>query len=165
MSTATEKAVPAIKEDVQAVSTAIQGILSAGDNGAFTTSDPDWYKKSLPEGLTEEQYTSLAAHNTKVLAGATHALGVAAIPLMEKNPKLETATLVLPMIGKDAIKVTFERSTEKVERNEAGEVTGTKTSYGVTRQGFDIYGEGSNRGQLSVVKKNLAALAMAALKK
>lgn len=125
------------------------------------TVEKDLYETLLPETVTKAQAIALQDHNTALFAAGQLALGELAEPAMKKHKDLSTASLVVPMLGKDTMDFQYDR--EKEIRNPGAKEgqPATSTKYGVSSGSITTYGTKS-RGQLDKVKKHLSASALSA---
>ena len=80
---------------------------------------------------------------------------------MKKHEKLDNIKLVMPLIGKDTLNVSFDRSRSVPSGNDDGV---TKLAYGSVSARFDQYSAG-NRGDYKRVKTMLAEKANEAFDK
>lgn len=122
----------------------------------------DTYKKLATEaGIDLEAAEKKQIFDTSLVSAATYALGTVSAPIMAKNVELKKTDLVIPLLGKDTLDLTYTRS-EEVSNGikDAEGAYGRKEVYGQTTAKFKIYATG-NRGELSKVKEHLGAAAAA----
>jgi len=105
------------------------------------------YVQNLPEGITAETVAQINDYNALFVAAGTHAVGNAGIDAFVANKDLTRVNATLPTVGKDAVKISMERT--KPLPGQEGVVT-----YGSVQAQFDVYADG-NRGQLKLVKTAL----------
>lgn len=154
--TATEtKPAKVIKPEVEDMAQLIEK-GSTYEKGVGTVT-PEVYEKILEEGGVEKSMVEkLQKLNTTLVAAATLAHGRASLDLMKKDKTLLQTELSMPMVGKDTLDITFNRTKEVGDGNR--ENPGKKLIYGQTRPVFSIHASG-NRGELAKVKDELAASA------
>jgi hypothetical protein len=123
--------------------------------------DPETYVKNLPTGLTKEIVQDVRAYDTRFLAASALAVGELSEPVMKKHQALESVTAVFPMTGKDDMTVQYDRTRTKTTKDDAGNVTGTSTTYGAVSVAMHLHGT-KNAGDFKKVKNMLTESALAA---
>ena len=118
----------------------------------------DVYGENLLEGLTPEIVQLVRENDTVHLAAAAKAGGEFSMAECVKNKDLNTVTTVVPMTGKDNMKFVYEH-TKQVRDMKANDGT-MIDKHGSIRAQFEMYGESGNRGQLAIVRDELAAAAL-----
>lgn len=152
-----------IKKEILDLATKLKSEFTLDHKTGIVAVTADAYEKLLPEGLTKEIVEQLQTYNTEMLAASTYMVGEMSIPAMTKNKDLDNVKLEMPMIGKDLLHVSFDRSRQVPSRGEDG-VAGTKTKFGASSASFEIYSAGP-RGELKKIKHMLAEQAAAAFGK
>lgn len=117
------------------------------------------YANNLLEGLTPEIVELVRLNDSVHLAAATKAVGEASLEACSKNKDLGTVTTVVPMTGKDTMNIVYTH--EKQVRDMKANDGTMMPSHGHIRAQFNMYGEAGNRGQLAVVRNELAEAALA----
>lgn len=118
------------------------------------------FVENLPDGAPTVEQIKKLQHYTTVFAGAASlAVGETSIAVMKKHSTLERTVAEFPMVGKDQMKVVFDRSAEVTNRVADGKggtvIDGRKTAYGRLNVSIDSYAAGS-RGELKKIKSMLA---------
>lgn len=115
------------------------------------------YLEMLPEALPESVVKAVHEHDAKFTAASALAFGRKVQHVMERHKAVERVEGKLPMYGKNTLDLDYRRSRE-VTNPRTGDAS---TKYGVLGVGMTVHGA-KDAGQLALVKKNLAALALAA---
>lgn len=147
-----------VKKDTRSLADTLKDQIKIDAKTGVGTITPDAYEKALPEGLTIKQVEQVNAHNSHFAAAATLAFGEASIPVLKKNKELTGTSLEIPVVNKDHIGITMDRS-RQVKAPGSDE---TSTVYGSTRTQFAFYAT-KNRGEMAKVKAVLGEKAAAAL--
>jgi hypothetical protein len=152
------KILPEVREKAEELK---KEIPPASIKAGSVTVDKATYVRLMPANVTEEMVENVQAYNSLLVAAGSLAIGELAIPAMKKDKALDRITLTIPMTGKDYIGVAFDRSRQVPSRDAENNPNGTKTKFGSTSVEIAMYGTKS-RGQLLIVKNELAELAKAA---
>lgn len=143
-----------ISKELRELSEKIQGAIEIDDSGNATI-DKEFYVNNLPEGTTVEQIRAIKKFDTLITAAAADGFGRVAIEKMATNKDIDKSSFTLPTIDKDSIDFALSR-----QRTGINPATGEETvSYGrvvVSATAHSV----ANAGQLKLVKKELAELAM-----
>ena len=149
-----------IKKEVVDLAAVLKKEIKVDNKTGIATITDGIYEKNLPDGLTKTAIEQLQAYNTRMAAAATLAVGEIGCDTFKKHKDLDSIDLEVPLIGKDRLNISFDRSRQVPLRGENG-VTGTQTKYGSASVSYDMYGTGP-RGELKKVKQYLAEQALAA---
>lgn len=154
----------AVKQEVLDLSKKIaEGLTLDKKTGQGEAAD-DIYTANLPEGLAVETVKAVSDYNTTFVAAGTHAFGNLAIEAMKSTKGLSEANVQIKMFGKDTLGVSVQRTKEyKNPLAKEGE-SGTITKHGVISTTYDVVA-GANRGQLKVVRNEMASVAAEFLSK
>lgn len=161
---ATETTKSNIKPEIVALADKVKALMNMDKKSGIATVADDTYTKLMPEGLTKEIVEQVQTYNSQLVAAGALALGEAAIPVMKKNDAVDRATLTIPMVGKDYIGLSFDRSRQVPSRDADNNPNGTRTKFGSTSAEIVQYGTKS-RGQLLNVKNLLGEKAAEAFGK
>lgn len=117
------------------------------------------YTDNLIEGLTPETVELVRKNDSMHLAAATKAAGEDSLEACTKNKDLGTVTTVIPMTGKDNMKLVYTH--EKQVRDMQAKDGSMVTRHGHIAAQIDLYGSAGSRGQLAVVRSELSEAALA----
>jgi hypothetical protein len=123
----------------------------------------DTYASLLPEGITIEVVEQIQDYTKNLATASLYALGTAAIPVWKDNKDLNTASMSMPMSGKDSLNINLTRHSTIPGKDANGNET-TRDVYCSSSVKIDTYGIGK-RGDMKRVKDFLAESALAALGK
>lgn len=155
MSKETETTLPAIKEEIIDLANALKKEFEIGEGGVITV-PKDLYEKTLPEGLTLADVKKVQEHNTALVAASALAVGEVGNAHFKKHKKDDRLSLEFKA-GVDSISIDYQRSKEYPNFKDP---EGPKIQkYGILTAGYESQAGVGSRGQLSRVKKNLAAKA------
>lgn len=128
-------------------STLAEGVTIDKKTGE-TKPEEGLFAKTLPEGLTLEQYELAQQHNVDMVAAGGKVLGDIALPVMKAHKDVTTVNLSIPSVGKDSFDFSIDR--EKQYRDvKSGE---TITKYGVLNAEHNVQAT-KNKGQYGLVKR------------
>lgn len=119
------------------------------------------YVDVLPEGITAETIKKINDHHSTLAAAGTLVVGEAGVGVMKKIKSLDRVEATLPMVGKDAVKFSFQRERQVNVPGQKGQPNTTKTVYGASNAQFEMYAD-HPVGELRKVRESLAMDAMAA---
>lgn len=159
-STATEKKLPVLKENVATISAIIAENTSFAKDGTATVSD-NLYLKTLPEGTTAEQVEAVRQHDTNFIAAGTHAMGMGAVSAFASNKDLKEVSVTVDMLGGTELQVHVQDQVTYPGIKDAP----PSTKYGVTTTKLTQTGTKSSSGQLGAARTIINAAAAAALNK
>lgn len=140
-----------IKATTRTLADSLKAAMTLGENGIATT-EPDWYEKNLPEGLTMDQRKQFQNHDSAVMAAQAVALGEIGIPMLKENTTLSQLSASLA-VGGDTIATDIIRDYQHGKQNITGHVISS----------FTHNAAGANRGELAAAVKHVRALADEAL--
>lgn len=103
MSNETNK--PELSLPVQELKKEILGAIE-GENASYKL-PKDFYKKHLPEGVTDDILKKISTYNAQVAAAASVALAEKATPEMKKNEELTKGELVIPTLGHEHMSIIY----------------------------------------------------------
>lgn len=125
------------------------------------TFDKDYYTTNLPDGVTEDQVKKLQRYNDEIVHGGSLAYGEVMITAGKKNADIPSrAELEIPMVGKDMLKLVFDRTYD----SRAPGSSETTVGYGRVTPQFKLHAA-RKTGEFAIVKSTLADLAAAAFDK
>ena len=128
--------------------------------GTEATIDKAAYTKNLPEGLTAETIEAVQKYNSTFYPAVTHAFGEHAITTMKNSSEVNQLTLEVPLVGKDHYDITVNRS--RTYRNPQDETTPV-VKWGHVESQLVTHAIKAGRGEMSVIRDRLSAMALEAL--
>lgn len=152
-----------VNETILALANKIEQQLDLDNNTGVGVAKADIYHDNLPETLTKEIVAEVSNYNSDFIAASTYAFGKLAVNAMKGNAGLATATVEIPMAGKDTVAIATERQhTFNVPSRGEGKAEEV-TKYGSTTVSYTVH-NGKNAGQLKAARNAIVELATAALK-
>lgn len=152
-----------VNETILALASKIEAQLQLDTNTGVGTAKSDVYHDNLPGSLTKEIVTEVSNYNSDFIAASTYAFGKLAVDAMKGNTGLTTATVEIPMAGKDNVAIATERqhifNVPGRGEGKAEEIT----KYGSTTVSYTVH-NGKNAGQLKAARNAIVEMATAALK-
>lgn len=159
---ATEANNPVVKPEVLEFSKSVQKELTCDAKTGIVTGDvQSVYDANLPEGITPDVVKKVSEYDAVAINGTVHAVGNIAIEAMKKNSGLERVTGDFTFGHRGALGVTVDRTKEVVNNFSPNKETMTK--YGSISA--EVKYKAGRGGQMTAVKKAIAAAAADALKK
>ena len=155
--------VTAIKQEIIDLSNLLKKEITLDVKTGVAVITPDTYERLLPTGITKEHVESIQQYNTDMAAAAVLTIGELSNPAMKKHKDLDRVHLSMPMVGKDMMNVSYDRSRQVPSRGEDG-VAGIKTMFGAASVSIDMYATGP-RGELKKIKTMLKEQAFEAFGK
>ena len=152
---------PELKAEIETLSDKLLGGFTIDAKAGTAKASDDMYTSNLPEGLTADIVKNVGEFNTTFVAAGAHAFGKLAINAMKSNSELKKLEVDIPMVGKDNVSYTMERTKDIVNHLGGGE---TIHKFGVMTATLEMRA-GKNSGQLKVARAVIGELAMAAFKK
>jgi hypothetical protein len=147
-----------LKAEVLALSANISKAITIDNKAGTATAGETVYVDNLPEGLTQEVVKSVSDYNTTFVAASTHAFGVAAVDAFKANKKAERFAVEIPMIGKDNLSLSIDRTRES---HNPQDPTKKITTYGNVTASLKMKA-GDNSGQFKLARTTIKELAFAA---
>jgi len=135
-----------IKASTRALADSMKAAMTMGENGVAVTA-PDWYEKSLPEGLTMDQRKQFQNHDSAVMAAQAVALAEVGMPVMKENNSLSQISASMA-VGGDTI------STDIVREYQHGKTT----VHGHVISAYTHNAAGANRGELAAAVKYVRSM-------
>lgn len=149
--------------NTEAVVDKLQDQLSYTVEGttAIITSAEGAYEKLLPSEVPLEAAKALQKFVPHFIAGGNEAVGNLARQIANDNPNVTQVTARIPMLGKDRLDVTWNRSEERnAGIPKSGEVAEKKTVYGTMTAKLTVTGTDAGSGELNKVFKRQKAAAL-----
>lgn len=148
-----------VKPEVVAMAEVIQGKIKVDPaTGVGSPLTSALYAELLPEGLTMELAEQFSEHHSILFPAVALAIGNVSTPLMAENKELNKVTFEMPAVGKDKIRVNFDRQRSFPDQ----QTNGTITKLGQVNIDYVQYGT-KNRGEVTKVKNFLTAQALEVL--
>lgn len=135
-----------IKASTRTLADSLKAAMTIGENGVATT-DPTWYEKNLPEGLTMDLRKQFQNHDSAVIAAQPVALAEMGMPMMKDNPALQQISASVA-VGGDTI------STEIIREYQHGK----NTTHGHVISAYTHNAAGTNRGELAAAVKYVRSM-------
>jgi len=151
-----------LKSEVQALSDIIGSAISVNAKEGKASITEGIWEANLPEDVTPSIVKSLDNYTTTFVAAGLHAFGKASVDAMKGNKTLDSLSLSVPMIGKNSVDFTVERS--KVTHSPK-EPTVDILKYGVSTTTLTAHADNRNAGQLKIARSMIAEYAMEHLSK
>lgn len=152
-----------VNETILALASKIEAQLELDANTGVGTAKSDVYHDNLPGSLTKEIVTEVSNYNSDFIAASTYAFGKLAVDAMKGNTGLTTATVEIPMAGKDNVAIATERQHVFNVPNRGEGKAEEVTKYGSTTVAYTVH-NGKNAGQLKAARNAIVEMATAALK-
>ena len=137
----------------------LQKALSVNKTGEVTVPE-NLFIDNRPESLTPENLKDAATYVGHFIPAFAHALGTVALPAITKHAAIETVRAAVPMMGKDVLEVKVHREKEFPNPSAGGEKI---KKYGVVEAKIDIHEGDGSKGQLKIVRQEIAEAYKAAL--
>lgn len=152
-----------VNETILALASKIEAQLELDANTGVGAVKSDVYHDNLPEGLTKQVVTEVSNYNSDFIAASTYAFGKLAVDAMKGNTGLTTATVEIPMAGKDNVAIATERQHVFNVPSRGEGKPEEITKYGSTTVAYTVH-NGKNAGQLKAARNAIVEMATAALK-
>ena len=153
---------PVVKDSTRELADLIKKAMKI--EGAVITAEEKLYETLLPEGVTAEQALAISKRNHDIIAASSLAVGEIGITAMKKDKTLSNVTCTIPMVGRDVMEFSFDKSKE-ISNSPLGNGTpGTHTKYGSITAAVKCHAV-KKTGQFGAVKAFLAEQATAAFGK
>ena len=160
--TPVEVKVSKIKPEVLELAAKIEASTTVDKKTGLSPDNLTAYNENIPEHLSVETVTDVHNYDDLFITAGTYVADKLWIDAMKGNKSLQEGTTKFAMAGKNTLEVNVQRS--KSFANPLVKDSEPVVKYGVNTVKYDVQGV-ANRGQMKVIRNEMAEYAMAHLSK
>lgn len=143
-----------LSDEVKRISTGLQKGFKVGEDGIIAV-EKDLFKTLLPEDISLETLKRVQQFSSDFYAGAVHATGTLGEATLKKQKALESVRLEKLALGKDSVRVQYERESEVTSPR-----TGAVTKHGWITGKYTAAASSNGAAQVGRIRSHFAEQGM-----